>query len=961
MDKTLLSLKNIYRLFMVQDFPVYSEAVFSERNRRGMTLVKFWQTYLAEDFRMGKYGKMMWRSEGKRNRHISAVINRTGTQSAYVYYEEECVRLLTVSVLKRQQELFEDFLKSREFSSKAFLWKLDAYLSRLEEDPYFNRASGIFLKKYYRKIEEHLHDEGNCIFYSAWMLTMLTVFALAGSKMETLTKHPCLIHPFTEMTETGEFLKKNKKELRFLTKQTGAFGRSALQRQHFFGRETELFELRQMVIRGGHYLISGMGGIGKTELLRQLLQVCAEENLCDAAALISYENNMAMSFVTAFGKTGDTSLNQRFMEILGDIRRLKNTRVLILIDNIEYTVLKDEGIREILDLPATVIATSRVKKISGFKTFEVKSISADAGNLVFRDHYMKKMTEEDKAALSQILSIESSRHPLTLRFLGRAACYGNYSVRELKEQFTKDSGQIFIEGKTAAVFLQQIYEHIYQLNNLSHEAKYLLDIYTKLPYKTYSAGFIQAFFMAPEESDVQVKRRLTTLCWLGFLEQSENGFAMHPFIAECLGKRGDEFEAEDVFFERVLEQLDSSIGGIKAELSKNLACGMLMDAFAKSPEIGEICRILLHYEKKMHRHERSVRQIGILLLAIEAAGRIYGFSEDMYMTLAHFRKTYQKLPLSYRLRCLVMEAYNSKMPSEEYEKVFDEYGQKWAKDASLKELYEYFCVSYIETLRHDGKFERAQQLCKDFYSKIENVRLKIEISRHMTAMLLNELAYSKVLHWLNESEKLLEPVSDIGMYREFLMQKGRYYFSTEQWVAFQKVQEELCASIKESDIRWQYEFFYWKGMMEFTKNENVQAVTSLKAALEYAGAYFGKAHKNTAYVDMALGVCYCNMQQYEEAYFYTQEGYDIFASYPSEQFMSRRLKNNIGYLKMKMGKFDEAYACFMALYNELVSKEQNPDTEITEQIRDNLAQLFQTVQNKGESENTHQLSDEGEN
>ena len=51
----------------------------------------------------------------------------------------------------------------------------------------------------------------------------------------------------------------------------------------------------------------------------------------------------------------------------------------------------------------------------------------------------------------------------------------------------------------------------------------------------------------------------------------------------------------------------------------------------------------------------------------------------------------------------------------------------------------------------------------------------------------------------------------------------------------------------------------------------------------------------------------------------------------------------------------------MALYNELVSKEQNPDTEITEQIRDNLAQLFQTVQNKGESENTHQLSDEGEN
>ena len=67
--------------------------------------------------------------------------------------------------------------------------------------------------------------------------------------------------------------------------------------------------------------------------------------------------------------------------------------------------------------------------------------------------------------------------------------------------------------------------------------------------------------MAPEESDVQVKRRLTTLCWLGFLEQSENGFAMHPFIAECLGKRGDEFEAEDVFLNVCWNSLTAALAG----------------------------------------------------------------------------------------------------------------------------------------------------------------------------------------------------------------------------------------------------------------------------------------------------------------------------------------------------------------------------------------------------------------
>lgn len=121
MDKMLISLKNIYRLLMVQDFPVYSEAVFSEKNRRGLTLVKFWQTYLAEDFYTGEYGKMIWRSEGKRNRHISSVINRNGNRPAYDRYEAECVRLLTPQVLKRQQQLFAEFLKEREFSGKAFL------------------------------------------------------------------------------------------------------------------------------------------------------------------------------------------------------------------------------------------------------------------------------------------------------------------------------------------------------------------------------------------------------------------------------------------------------------------------------------------------------------------------------------------------------------------------------------------------------------------------------------------------------------------------------------------------------------------------------------------------------------------------------------------------------------------------------------------------------------------------
>ena len=40
-----------------------------------------------------------------------------------------------------------------------------------------------------------------------------------------------------------------------------------------------------MLVRGGKYLISGMGGIGKTELMRQLLWCCEEEGLADYVAM----------------------------------------------------------------------------------------------------------------------------------------------------------------------------------------------------------------------------------------------------------------------------------------------------------------------------------------------------------------------------------------------------------------------------------------------------------------------------------------------------------------------------------------------------------------------------------------------------------------------------------------------------------------------------------------------------
>lgn len=465
------------------------------------------------------------------------------------------------------------------------------------------------------------------------------------------------------------------------------------------------------------------------------------------------------------------------------------------------------------------------------------------------------------------------------------------------------------------------------------------------------------------ESVTRVESRLRKLCWMGFLEESGEGFAMHPFIAECLGNRRQELE--DCFFERVLERIvaflnESETGefvccedGRKTEfhpdaLSEYLEGGMLADTFAKEPQIGEICRILLYYETKLQVSERSERQTGILLLAIEATGQIYGFSEEMYRKLAQIRQEYPGLPFAWRLRCLIMEAYNEKVPSEEYEWAYAEYAQHDSDPEKEKDLYEYFCVAYIRTLMHDGKSEKAMELCTDFFEKIKNAKLKMEISKYAMKILSRKNAFRESAYWIKKSENLLSPESDVEIYREFLMQKGRYYFNTEQWELFQEVQEEFCSGIQETDLYWQYDYFYWRGLMELIKHQDEKAVKSFESARDYARAYFGKNHTNVAYVDQGLGVCLCNMEQYEKALFYTEEACHIFARYPGEKFMERRLKNNIGHLKMKMGKLTEALTCLTDLYDEFVLDPENRDIVILAQLCDNLAETCHKLENEEE-------------
>ena len=206
-----------------------------------------------------------------------------------------------------------------------------------------------------------------------------------------------------------------KKQVVFYTENALEHSAPALKPGHFFGREVELFELREMLTHGGKYLISGIGGSGKTELVKQFLKICVEEALVDGIAVFLQED----------GKKTET------------ISMPEGQRNLVILDGMDKAIDGYE-LECLWNLPATIIATSRECQIKGFESYRLRPIGQDAASLIFRDNYDSYLEEADRQALEDIVSNEFWCHAGMLRYLANYAKERGHSLQVLKELLEKE-------------------------------------------------------------------------------------------------------------------------------------------------------------------------------------------------------------------------------------------------------------------------------------------------------------------------------------------------------------------------------------------------------------------------------------------------------------------------------------------------------------------------------------------
>lgn len=915
MSREILSLKGLYQFLFVKDYPIFSNGIISKSNKVGLTLTKFWQENVLIDFRNLKYGRMVWRTEGGRNRYISEFCNRSERISFYDEYAREWGNIINQDVMLRQINQFSGFLLERNYSYDIFVQKLEAYLKVLStKDDAFSKGAEIFFEE---AIEDRFYLEEFGVkgqaFFCGWVLSFLMLHAMAGngegeSLLRQIRKNQEIsIRSLGKLFVKAE--KPSKRDVKFLTTKNSEICREALDGRHFFGREEELFELLDMVKVGGKYLISGIGGIGKTELLRQLLHSTIEDGLADCVCVIQYEGSMADSLIRAFGRTHSGEKEIKLQESLAIVHMHADERVLMLIDNVSHSMEEDKDIELLLKLPATIFMTSRYQEMKGFETYGVKPISKKAGALIFRDNYVLPINSMDKQLLCNLLEKDLWCHTLTLRLLGKAARAKNWTLQEMLEQLDTDGKALSLGKQNGYESLKQLYRQIYAVSKLDVYMNHFLQMFAVLPYRSYGIEFIQTYLRDFLGEDANVEQSVEQLWVSGWLEKGENGYSMHPFVAECILVKEVSVEDALPFFDRVLETVETRAETlfVDAVCMRELTGG----TYYVSEEEKNTLMILAKVAQRITGILKEP-YLQLILLSYYVEMVNVGFSNAINKQLELLwsqAKSYSEINYVSTLIALQLSGYdNLEVFEQEYDKVIH-------MDIAdvLKDIYRITLGKKM--LPYSGS-EFRWKVGKDNWSEENSIPVRSNGAYMLSIMYSEQGDIEKLVTYLQDGWNLWKDTTCVNneMQKMLRLNLAHVYSALGRHDEAELLLKDWNESEEDSIyLKWMAQLII--GVSKREKRTSGFGIRELEKAMELAEVLFiHDTKRNHFMATVELALAYQRAERYENAIRFYQKASKIAEEFECDKLNKQRILNNLGVLYMDCEKMEEALECFTSAY-----------------------------------------------
>lgn len=530
-----LSLKNLYRLLSMQDYPLPTPSVFPPNTWRGVTVVSFWRDLFRAAF-PAEIPLDLFDTDDKRSRALSVLLNGTGGIGFRKKLFTALSAELTPELLLQLTTTWMKLLKDCHYDAPVLTQRLSFFLNCLEKGIGAEIACAMQINAI---MEEYQHNEQQHsilpLFQHGLLMSWLTLFSLYISREDDPALTALRMNGAASLTALYNryAVQSRSNKLLDLTNRNCVLCIPPVQKEYYVGHDALLSDAVERLEKYSKLLISGIGGSGKSEFARQLLQHMTVSRRYERVAYVQYHDSLAESYRTAFPDLSSTSDSAVIEECRRILENNGNSHTLLMIDNMNQTISEDVALIQLCAYGCDVIITSRLVALDGFDVFAIPSLSPEDSQTLFRIHMPHAQTGYDHDLAQLCTSVQG--HPLSL-VLFAGLCRSKYwSVAELnaKLQANGFDGLSFVRNGVRAT-ISETFSAVFDCAALEFWERKLLRLIAMLPYIFYLPTALMPLAADVTTDLDELCDFLQLLADRSWLTQSAQGYLMHPVIAETL-------------------------------------------------------------------------------------------------------------------------------------------------------------------------------------------------------------------------------------------------------------------------------------------------------------------------------------------------------------------------------------------------------------------------------------------